>query len=201
MWLLDQFGVLHDGKVAYPQAVEACRALAEAGRRLVVISNSSRRAFSVFLLFPALRRCGASRLLNAFIRAFCLHRFGHDAGQARADGLHPVVVCWRRYKWRTHAQTATVSSGPLVCGARPVRVVTEALQPGPPSVYRREKVASRQSTTFPTTCGWPRVGGSLQCPSTTTTAAATFTAAAHAFPSSGVREALSSQFSVPCSAL
>lgn len=43
VWLLDQFGVLHDGKVAYPEAIETCKRLAEAGRRLVVISNSSRR--------------------------------------------------------------------------------------------------------------------------------------------------------------
>ena len=42
--LLDQFGVLHDGRVAYPAAVEAVRRLAAAGRTLVVLSNSGRRA-------------------------------------------------------------------------------------------------------------------------------------------------------------
>lgn len=45
VWLLDQFGVLHDGRDAYPGAVDAVAALAaEQGARLVIISNSSRRS-------------------------------------------------------------------------------------------------------------------------------------------------------------
>lgn len=42
--LLDQFGVLHDGKVAYPGAVEAVRQLHAAGLKVLIISNSSRRS-------------------------------------------------------------------------------------------------------------------------------------------------------------
>ncbi len=43
--LLDQFGVLHDGREAYPQAIEAVRYLREdCGMRLLILSNSSRRA-------------------------------------------------------------------------------------------------------------------------------------------------------------
>ena len=42
--LLDQFGVLHDGRVAYPEAVEAVRRLAAEGKTLVILSNSGRRA-------------------------------------------------------------------------------------------------------------------------------------------------------------
>ncbi|GAB4815008.1 hypothetical protein N2152v2_002054 [Parachlorella kessleri] len=42
--LLDQFGVLHDGKVPYPGAVEAVEFLHSQGVRLLIISNSSRRA-------------------------------------------------------------------------------------------------------------------------------------------------------------
>ena len=42
--LLDQYGVLHDGQKAYPGAVAAVEALAAAGRKLLVLSNSSRRA-------------------------------------------------------------------------------------------------------------------------------------------------------------
>ena len=41
--LLDQYGVLHDGKKAYPGAIAAVEALAAAGRKLLVLSNSSRR--------------------------------------------------------------------------------------------------------------------------------------------------------------
>ena len=44
VFLLDQYGVLHDGKVAYPCAVETVKDLHESGARLFIISNSSRRA-------------------------------------------------------------------------------------------------------------------------------------------------------------
>jgi ribonucleotide monophosphatase NagD (HAD superfamily) len=42
--LLDQFGVLHDGKVPYPHAVAAVKRLADAGKQIIVLSNSSRRS-------------------------------------------------------------------------------------------------------------------------------------------------------------
>jgi HAD superfamily hydrolase (TIGR01459 family) len=42
--ILDQFGVLHDGREAYPTASECLQRLAAAGKRLVVLSNSGRRA-------------------------------------------------------------------------------------------------------------------------------------------------------------
>ena len=41
--LLDQFGVIHDGKTAYEGAVEAVSALQKAGKKIIIISNSSRR--------------------------------------------------------------------------------------------------------------------------------------------------------------
>lgn len=43
-WLLDQFGVLHDGKQPYPGAVLTLEKLATTGAKMVIISNSSRRA-------------------------------------------------------------------------------------------------------------------------------------------------------------
>ena len=42
--LLDQFGVLHDGRKPYPGALEAVRSLHAAGKRIAIVSNSSRRA-------------------------------------------------------------------------------------------------------------------------------------------------------------
>ena len=46
--LLDQFGVLHDGKKALPGAVECFEELAAAGKKIVVLSNTSRcRAFAM----------------------------------------------------------------------------------------------------------------------------------------------------------
>lgn len=44
VFLLDQFGVLHDGTSAYPGAVEALSALKRAGKTIVLISNSGKRA-------------------------------------------------------------------------------------------------------------------------------------------------------------
>ncbi|KAL5703427.1 hypothetical protein ACHQM5_028519 [Ranunculus cassubicifolius] len=45
-WFLDQFGVLHDGKQPYPGAISAIKQLAKNGAKMVIISNSSRRAFT-----------------------------------------------------------------------------------------------------------------------------------------------------------
>lgn len=42
--LLDQFGVLHDGRVPYPGAIEAVRSMHASGLRILIISNSSRRS-------------------------------------------------------------------------------------------------------------------------------------------------------------
>ncbi|KMZ61832.1 HAD-superfamily hydrolase, subfamily IIA [Zostera marina] len=44
VWLLDQFGVLHDGKQPYPGAIFALEKLANSGAKMVIISNSSRCA-------------------------------------------------------------------------------------------------------------------------------------------------------------
>lgn len=46
---MDQFGVLHDGKVAYPGSIEAVKALASAGKKVLIISNSSRRQYALWL--------------------------------------------------------------------------------------------------------------------------------------------------------
>jgi HAD superfamily hydrolase (TIGR01459 family) len=42
--LLDQFGVLHDGERPYPEAASCLGQLHRAGKRMVVLSNSGRRA-------------------------------------------------------------------------------------------------------------------------------------------------------------
>lgn len=42
--LLDQFGVLHDGRAAFPEALEAVRHLRARGLKLAVISNSGKTA-------------------------------------------------------------------------------------------------------------------------------------------------------------
>ncbi len=52
--LLDQFGVLHDGQVALPGAAECYSALADAGKKLVVLSNTSRRKADAVNKLPRL---------------------------------------------------------------------------------------------------------------------------------------------------
>ena len=44
VFLVDIFGTLHDGRTAYPGAVAALRRLREAGRKVVLLSNSGRRS-------------------------------------------------------------------------------------------------------------------------------------------------------------
>lgn len=44
LFLVDQFGTLHDGQNPYPGALAGLAALRAAGRRVVVLSNSGRRA-------------------------------------------------------------------------------------------------------------------------------------------------------------
>eukprot|EP00903_Cladosiphon_okamuranus_P019303 g17743.t1 len=42
-FLIDQWGVMHDGKTAYPGAVECIHRLGQAGKKVVLLSNSSKR--------------------------------------------------------------------------------------------------------------------------------------------------------------
>jgi HAD superfamily hydrolase (TIGR01459 family) len=44
LFLLDQWGVLHNGEAAYPAAIEAMRRLRATGKNIVLISNSSKRS-------------------------------------------------------------------------------------------------------------------------------------------------------------
>lgn len=46
VFLVDQWGVLHDGRMPYAGAVDCLRRLVEAGKTVVLISNSGRRAAS-----------------------------------------------------------------------------------------------------------------------------------------------------------
>jgi len=43
-FIVDQWGVLHDGTTAYPGAADCLRRLSAAGKRVVILSNSGRRA-------------------------------------------------------------------------------------------------------------------------------------------------------------
>ena len=44
VFVLDQFGVLHDGAAPYPGALDCMRAIKAAGRKIVILSNSGKRS-------------------------------------------------------------------------------------------------------------------------------------------------------------
>jgi len=53
-FILDQYGVMHNGAAALPGAVECFNQLAEAGKKIVVLSNTSQRATKAMSKLPSL---------------------------------------------------------------------------------------------------------------------------------------------------
>ncbi|CAA0821238.1 Haloacid dehalogenase-like hydrolase (HAD) superfamily protein [Striga hermonthica] len=110
-WLLDQFGVLHDGKQPYPGAIATLEKLANSGAKMVVISNSSRRAsttieklsslgFNPSLFLGAITSGELTHqyLLRrddpwfAGIGSSCIHMTWNDRGAISLEGLGLQVV-------------------------------------------------------------------------------------------------------------
>ena len=58
--IIDQWGVLHDGKTPYPGVVECLKNLKSLGKRLILLSNSSKRKSSSF---KGLNKVGIDSLL------------------------------------------------------------------------------------------------------------------------------------------
>ena len=44
VFFLDQYGVLHDGAAPYPGALQCLRMIRASGKRIVILSNSGKRA-------------------------------------------------------------------------------------------------------------------------------------------------------------
>lgn len=78
-FLLDQFGVIHDGKNAYDGAVDAVTKLQRAGKKIVIISNSSRR------------RSDTVARLKSMGFGPCDDGIEGDADPP-IDGIHPISV-------------------------------------------------------------------------------------------------------------
>ncbi|XP_009771445.1 uncharacterized protein LOC107784578 [Nicotiana tabacum] len=79
-WFLDQFGVLHDGKQPYPGAISTLEKLATYGAKMVIVSNSSRRASTTL---EKLRSLGFDPSL--FIGAITSGELTHQYLQRRDD--------------------------------------------------------------------------------------------------------------------
>ncbi|MEM7566419.1 MAG: TIGR01459 family HAD-type hydrolase [Pseudomonadota bacterium] len=89
-YLIDQFGVLHDGVRPYPGAIAALRGLKETGARIALVSNSGKRAASNI---ARLRKLGfPDESYDAFITsgevAWSLLRSGAVYVPAGANVLH-----------------------------------------------------------------------------------------------------------------
>ncbi|XP_072990486.1 uncharacterized protein [Typha latifolia] len=110
-WFLDQFGVLHDGKKPYPGAISALEKLAVHGAKLVIISNSSRRAFTTIeklknLGFDSsifLAAITSGELTHQYLRRRddpwfaalgrkCIHMTWSDRGAISLEGLGLQIV-------------------------------------------------------------------------------------------------------------
>ncbi|XP_059433818.1 uncharacterized protein LOC132166965 isoform X3 [Corylus avellana] len=110
-WFLDQFGVLHDGKQPYPGAILTLEKLARTGSKMVIISNSSRRASTTIdklksLGFDTSLFVGAitsgelthqylQRKDDAWFAALgrsCIHMTWTDRGAISLEGLGLQVV-------------------------------------------------------------------------------------------------------------
>ncbi|XP_038970164.1 uncharacterized protein LOC103698870 isoform X2 [Phoenix dactylifera] len=110
-WFLDQFGVLHDGKKPYPGAISTLEKLAYHGAKMVIISNSSRRASttinklkslgfdpSVFLgaiTSGELTHRSLERRDDSWFAALgrsCIHMTWSDRGAISLEGLGLQVV-------------------------------------------------------------------------------------------------------------
>ncbi|XVF84261.1 hypothetical protein PTKIN_Ptkin17bG0019000 [Pterospermum kingtungense] len=79
-WFLDQLGVLHDGKQPYPGVISTMEKLATMGAKMVIISNSSRRAS---MMIEKMKSLGFDPSL--FVGAITAGELTHQYLQRRDD--------------------------------------------------------------------------------------------------------------------
>jgi len=85
-FILDQWGVLHDGTVPYPGAAECLQRLHSAGKRIVVLSNSGKRASENLRLMA-----GMGFDVSLLEGCVCAGEEARGAIQARADPFHRAL--------------------------------------------------------------------------------------------------------------
>ncbi|KAJ0092937.1 hypothetical protein Patl1_26815 [Pistacia atlantica] len=90
-WFLDQFGVLHDGKKPYPGAISTLEKLATTGAKMVIISNSSRRASTTMEKMKSLG-FDTSLFAGAITSGELTHQYLQRLGIASSKGLGLQVV-------------------------------------------------------------------------------------------------------------
>lgn len=85
-FILDQWGVLHDGTRPYPGAVECLGRLRGAGKRVVVLSNSGKREAENLRVMA-----GMGFDVSALERCVCAGEEARRAIAARADDFHRAL--------------------------------------------------------------------------------------------------------------
>ncbi|KAJ6696711.1 hypothetical protein OIU85_003096 [Salix viminalis] len=95
-WFLDQFGVLHDGKQPYPGAISTLQKLATTGAKMVIISNSSRRASTTMEKMESLG-FDTSLFLGAITSGELTHQYlqRRDDDWFAALGKSCIHVTWK----------------------------------------------------------------------------------------------------------
>ncbi|XP_077229043.1 haloacid dehalogenase-like hydrolase (HAD) superfamily protein isoform X2 [Tasmannia lanceolata] len=94
-WFLDQFGVLHDGKQPYPGAISTLEKLSSHGAKMVIISNSSRRALTTMEKMKSLG-FDSSLFLGAITSGELTHQYLHrrDDPWFAALGRSCIHMTW-----------------------------------------------------------------------------------------------------------
>ena len=132
--LLDQFGVLHDGQKPYPGAIEAVKYLADRVKKLLIISNSSRRECATegddfFIVMYGLFFFHQTAIfLHTFLSSFfeSLHQFLPNSAWCRvfwrpwqfgAHGLpsRRILPCY--HQWRGHPPGTAFQGHPILATA------------------------------------------------------------------------------------
>ena len=103
-FIVDQWGILHDGTRPYPGAIDCLEQLRRAGKHVVVLSNSGRREADNIALMAAMGL--AERLFDRCVSA------GEDARAAIERRAHPFHArLGRRYFAFTRDDNASLLAG------------------------------------------------------------------------------------------
>ena len=110
-FVVDLWGVLHDGVTAFPAAVESLRALRARNKRIVILSNASRRQNEVAARNAQLgiaselsdAVCPPARMPGVICRSGAAPGTGRSAGAAITWGRSATAACARA--WTTISST------------------------------------------------------------------------------------------------
>jgi len=107
-FILDQYGVLHNGAYPLPGALDCLERLQKAGKKMVILSNSSRKAFDCI---NGLKKLGFD--VDVFVGAVTS---GEEASTYLRDNFSGKIATWMRWEGRESdpfIEAAEVKIGPI----------------------------------------------------------------------------------------